>query len=172
MSELRADCARCEGLCCVVLAFDQSPAFAFTKPLNTPCPHLSASNRCEIYPTRGEAGFHGCGHFDCYGAGQRATELVPGPSWREDPERARRLFAAFCVALELHELLLLLDATSHLALPTAHASERDALVEGLERDARRVATEAVDISQRRRRVHEFLRELAPFVAPMHRRRLR
>jgi hypothetical protein len=40
--QLRADCRRCVGLCCVAPAFVASADFALDKPAGRACPHLSA----------------------------------------------------------------------------------------------------------------------------------
>ena len=37
---LRADCSRCEALCCVAPAFAASADFAIDKPAGVPCPRL------------------------------------------------------------------------------------------------------------------------------------
>ncbi|HEY6597232.1 MAG TPA: pentapeptide repeat-containing protein, partial [Asanoa sp.] len=37
-AELRADCTRCVGLCCVAPAFSASADFAIDKPAGRPCP--------------------------------------------------------------------------------------------------------------------------------------
>jgi hypothetical protein len=94
---LRADCASCAGLCCVVLPFARSADFAIDKPAGTPCLHLRGDFRCGIHATLREAGFPGCAAYDCYGAGQRATQSSGG-----DP-------AVFATLLILHELLWYLD---------------------------------------------------------------
>ncbi|RQX15913.1 oxetanocin A resistance protein, partial [Micromonospora arida] len=39
-AQLRADCGRCFGLCCVVPAFAASADFAIDKPAGSPCPNL------------------------------------------------------------------------------------------------------------------------------------
>jgi len=92
VTELRADCARCRALCCVVLPFLRSADFAFSKPAGTPCRHLAADHTCSIHGRLADRGFRGCVTFDCFGAGQRATE-------RPDPA------AAFATLRVLHELL-------------------------------------------------------------------
>ncbi len=37
--DLRADCGRCAGLCCVAPAFTASADFAIDKPAGQPCPN-------------------------------------------------------------------------------------------------------------------------------------
>jgi hypothetical protein len=71
--DLRPDCARCDALCCVLLAFDASDAFAFSKPACAPCRNLADDNRCRVHSTLAEQGFSGCVAFDCQGAGRRIT---------------------------------------------------------------------------------------------------
>jgi hypothetical protein len=72
--ELTADCTRCVGLCCTVLPFARSAAFAFDKPAGTPCRHLAADARCGIHDRLRESGMRGCVAYDCFGAGQSVTE--------------------------------------------------------------------------------------------------
>ena len=71
--DLRADCSRCVGLCCVVPAFSQSADFAINKPAGQPCPNLRPDFRCGIHSELRQHGFTGCTVYDCFGAGQRAT---------------------------------------------------------------------------------------------------
>ncbi|HVY29491.1 MAG TPA: hypothetical protein VHB79_23190 [Polyangiaceae bacterium] len=116
-AELRADCARCQGLCCVALPFDRSAWFAFDKLAHVPCDHLNERSRCAIHAELGERGQAGCQAYDCYGAGQRVCgELFGGRSWRREPE----LLAAMCDALpglrDVHELRLLLRQAGQLEL--------------------------------------------------------
>ena len=76
-SELRADCARCAGLCCVVPAFTVSADFAIDKPSGVACPNLATDDfGCSIHAELRERGFPGCTVYDCFGAGQR---VVAGP---------------------------------------------------------------------------------------------
>jgi hypothetical protein len=59
-TDLRADCARCAALCCLALAFDRSPLFAFDKAAGEPCANLGSRGRCLIYAERAAKGFAGC----------------------------------------------------------------------------------------------------------------
>lgn len=116
--ELRADCSRCVGLCCVALAFARSADFAFDKPAGDPCVNLDDDDRCSIHSQLRDRGFKGCTVFDCFGAGQQVTEhTFDGRSWRDDPEARSGMFAAFPIMRQLHELLWYLSDA--LALPAA-----------------------------------------------------
>lgn len=104
--ELRADCERCFGLCCVAPAFAASSDFAIDKPAGTPCRNLLDDFRCSIHSELRQRGFPGCTVFDCFGAGQRVAQATfHGTSWREAPETAGQMFAVFTVTRQLHELL-------------------------------------------------------------------
>jgi uncharacterized protein YjbI with pentapeptide repeats len=114
--ELRADCSRCSGLCCVAPAFARSADFALDKPARSPCPHLQGDFRCGIHDRLPERGFRGCTVYDCFGAGQRLTqETFPDTDWRRAPE----LLDVFQTVRALHELLWYVAAA--LELPAAAA---------------------------------------------------
>jgi hypothetical protein len=109
-AKLRADCARCCGLCCVAPAFDTDQGFGFDKPAHTPCPNLGTHHRCAIHATLRARGFPACAAFDCFGAGQWVTQhLFAGKSWRTSPDIAARMFTVYPRYRALHELMALLD---------------------------------------------------------------
>ncbi|MGY2084842.1 pentapeptide repeat-containing protein [Blastococcus sp. SYSU DS0539] len=131
-ADLRADCSRCAGLCCVGPAFAASADFAIDKPAGTPCRHLRDDFRCGIHDRLRDRGFPGCTVFDCFGAGQRITQRTfGGRAWRETPELARAQFAVLPVVRQLHEMLWYLAE-----VPTLPASD------GLRDDAERLRAEA------------------------------
>ncbi|MEU4195066.1 pentapeptide repeat-containing protein [Kribbella sp. NPDC026611] len=101
-TELRADCGRCFGLCCVALTFSRSADFAIDKPAGEACPNLSDDFRCTIHNRLRSQGFQGCTVYDCFGAGQSLSERA-GKSWREQP--GAEMFAALPILRQLHELL-------------------------------------------------------------------
>ncbi|MGC1215025.1 MAG: pentapeptide repeat-containing protein [Micromonospora sp.] len=116
--ELRADCARCFGLCCVAPAFSATADFAIDKPAGQPCPNLRADFRCGIHRDLRERGFPGCTVFDCFGAGQHVAQVTfGGRDWRAAPESARRMFDTFAVMRPLHELLWYLSEAVALTPP-------------------------------------------------------
>jgi hypothetical protein len=98
-SNLRADCARCFGLCCVAPAFSASADFAIDKAAGEPCPNLLPDFRCSIHDHLRQRGFPGCAAYDCFGAGQRVSQETFGG--RRDPE----MLAVFETVRSLHELL-------------------------------------------------------------------
>ncbi|WP_405851503.1 pentapeptide repeat-containing protein [Streptomyces sp. NBC_00090] len=105
-SALRGDCANCFGLCCVALPFAKSADFAVNKSSGEPCRNLQEDFRCGIHTRLRSSGFQGCTVYDCFGAGQRVSQVTfGGVSWREAPETARRMYEVFPVVRQLHELL-------------------------------------------------------------------
>jgi uncharacterized protein YjbI with pentapeptide repeats len=121
-SDLRADCAHCFALCCVALPFAASADFAITKSAGEPCTHLQADFRCGIHDRLRERGFPGCTAYDCFGAGQKVSQVtLGGRDWRTAPQTATQMFAAFPVVRQLHELLWYV--TEALVRPAADSLE-------------------------------------------------
>lgn len=103
---LRADCERCFALCCVVPAFSASADFAITKKAGQPCTNLTPEFRCGIHTCLREQGFRGCTVYDCFGAGQKVSQVTfVGADWREAPRTAKQMFEVFPIMRDLHELL-------------------------------------------------------------------
>ena len=126
---LRADCERCFALCCVVPAFSASADFAITKEAGQPCTNLTPEFRCGIHTCLREQGFRGCTVYDCFGAGQKVSQVTfGGADWREAPRTAKQMFEVFPIMRDLHELLWYLSEA--LTLQTTgplHADLRLAL---------------------------------------------
>lgn len=104
--DLKADCERCFGLCCVAPAFSASADFAIDKPAGQACPNLRADFRCGIHDRLRQRGFPGCAVYDCFGAGQKVAQVTfGGRDWRGTPRIASRMFEVFAIMRQLHELL-------------------------------------------------------------------
>ncbi|HEY5981213.1 MAG TPA: pentapeptide repeat-containing protein [Microlunatus sp.] len=104
VADLRADCARCSALCCVALPYAASADFAYDKPAGRPCRHLDG-HACSIHAELPQRGFPGCTVFDCLGAGQQVTQhTYGGLTWRDRPDLAGEIFAAFLIMRQLQEL--------------------------------------------------------------------
>jgi uncharacterized protein YjbI with pentapeptide repeats len=109
VTELAADCGQCFALCCVGLTLTQSADFALDKPAGQPCPNLASDLRCGIHAQLRTTGFRGCTTYDCFGAGQRISQVTfAGQDWRSHPETADAMFSSFGVMRQLHELLFYL----------------------------------------------------------------
>ena len=105
-ASLRADCESCFGLCCVVPAFSASADFAITKKAGQACPNLKPNFRCGIHTRLRGEGFRGCTVYDCFGAGQKVSQVTfGGADWQEAPRTAKQMFEVFPIMRDLHELL-------------------------------------------------------------------
>ena len=158
--DLRADCSRCVGLCCVAPAFSRSSEFAIDKPAGTPCPHLGDDDRCTIHARLRDEGFAGCTAYDCFGAGQRLAQETFAGVDRRDLGAAAPMFAALPVVRGLHELLWYLEEA--LALDTSWPL-RDELTATRDAVRRRAASPSatildVDLGPLRERTGPLLRQ--------------
>ncbi|MEU9286271.1 pentapeptide repeat-containing protein [Streptomyces sp. NPDC048275] len=158
--DLRADCGQCFGLCCVALPFARSADFAIDKDAGKPCSNLETDFRCGIHTRLRQTGFTGCTVYDCFGAGQKVSQVTfGGQDWRSGTrEHARQMFDVFPVVRQLHELLWYLNEA--LTLPAArpvHADVRRALDE-TERLTRRTPEELgeLDVGAHRQDVNVLL----------------
>ncbi|MEU3254231.1 pentapeptide repeat-containing protein [Streptomyces sp. NPDC006997] len=157
---LRGDCVNCFGLCCVALPFTASADFARNKNAGTPCPNLADDHRCGIHARLRETGYTGCTVYDCFGAGQRVSQVTfAGRDWRgASRAHARLMFDVFPVVRHLHELLWYLTEALTLAAAQPLHAELRRVLEETEDLTRRTAEElaALDVGPRRQRVGELL----------------
>jgi uncharacterized protein YjbI with pentapeptide repeats len=145
-SGLRADCARCFALCCVALPFSASADFAIDKPAGRPCLHLEDDFRCGIHDRLRDRGFPGCTAYDCFGAGQKVSQVTfGGHGWRDQPRIAARMFAVFPVMRQLHELLCYLTEASTLPAAQPIRAELRAALDETERLTHETADVLVDL---------------------------
>lgn len=156
---LRADCEHCFALCCVVPAFLASADFAISKRPRHACPHLQSDFRCDIHARLRQEGFRGCSVYDCFGAGQKVSQVTfGGQDWRQHPRVAEQMFTVFPIMRALHELLWYLnDALTLQAARPLHDDLRRALQE-TERLAHASADELVrlDLAAHGRDVNSLL----------------
>nr|BFE82532.1 hypothetical protein GCM10020093_051330 [Planobispora longispora] len=115
--------------------------------------------RCGIHRHLRQRGFTGCTVYDCFGAGQKISQITfGGVDWRRAPGTAGRMFEVFPVMRNLHELLWYL--TEALTLRPArpiHAEIRRARdeVERLTHDGPDALLKA-DVAAHRREAGELL----------------
>ncbi|MCM3738477.1 pentapeptide repeat-containing protein [Bacillus cytotoxicus] len=128
---LRADCENCFGLCCVALPFAASADFAIDKDGGTPCKNLQSNFRCSIHKNLRKQGFKGCTVFECFGAGQKVSQVTfAGVDWKESLETAKKMFEVFPIMQQLHEMLsYLTEALTLEATRPIHSELRRAIYE-------------------------------------------
>jgi uncharacterized protein YjbI with pentapeptide repeats len=167
--DLHADCTKCLALCCVSLTLARSADFAIDKAAGTPCPNLTDSLRCGIHASLRGDGFPGCTTYDCFGAGQRITQVTfGGVDWRTDSTRAREVFDAFGVLRQLHELLFYLrDALSRECSAPVRV-RLTALQASVDAVAASDALSGVDVDTIRGEVGAALAEISAEVRSEHR----
>jgi uncharacterized protein YjbI with pentapeptide repeats len=103
----------------VAPTFSVSADFPITKNAGQACPHLQPDFRCGIHTRLRQQGFRGCAVYDCFGAGQKVSQVTfAGRDWRQAPRTAKQMFEVFAIMRTLHELLWYL--TEALRLPSAH----------------------------------------------------
>ncbi len=165
-TDLRADCERCVGLCCVVPALTRSTDFAIDKPAGQPCPNLTHDFRCGIHDRLRQKGFPGCAAYDCFGAGQKVTQLTfGGQDWRQTPSIAEHMFWAFTIMRQLHELLWYLTEALALACDGALQAELGLALEETDSLTRHpsAALVTVDVATQREAVNVLLRRTSDLV---------
>ncbi|RXT01925.1 pentapeptide repeat-containing protein [Ammoniphilus sp. CFH 90114] len=102
----RAECENCFGLCCVALPYAKSADFAIEKDGGTPCRNLQLDYRCGIHKDLRNKGFKGCTVYECFGAGQKVSQVTyGGKDWREQPAQAKEMYQVFPIMQQLHEML-------------------------------------------------------------------
>jgi hypothetical protein len=155
---LRADCARCVGLCCVVPPFVKSADFAISKPAGRPCPNLRSDHACVIHDRLRPAGFPGCAAYDCFGAGPKVAGMLDGADWRISADVRERLTRVFPIMRDLHELLwFLADAMTWVPDPSLDEELSVAFVRMSElTDGDAASIERLDIEAHRRTANALL----------------
>lgn len=146
---LQADCDNCFGLCCIALAFEKSADFAIDKDAGEPCINLQEDFRCGIHSRLRESGFKGCTVYECFGAGQKLSQVsFGGRSWRQAPDTRNLMFALLPVMRQLHELLW-------------YSNEAIEMLEA--RPIRDELVRSVDVASHRERVNAILSRTSELV---------
>ncbi|GHH41983.1 pentapeptide repeat-containing protein [Streptomyces candidus] len=165
-SHLRSDCGNCFGLCCVALTLTKSSDFAIDKPIGKPCPHLAEDFGCGIHSRLRGEGFPGCTVYDCFGAGQKLSQVTfDGVSWRAEPGSSELMFALLPVMKQLHELLWYVEAGLREDAARAVHGELRALRDETEELTRGSAEElvALDVEEHRQKVNGVLVRVSELV---------
>lgn len=106
INHLRADCEKCFGLCCVALPYAKSADFATDKDGGSPCRNLQSNYLCSIHTDLRKKGFRGCSAYECFGAGQKVSQVTyNGKDWRTNKNTAQEMFAVYPIIQQLQEML-------------------------------------------------------------------
>lgn len=133
LNDLSADCKNCFGLCCVALPYAKSADFAFDKDAGTSCPNLQSNYHCRIHRDLREKGFKGCAAYECFGAGQKVSQITyDGNDWRSNPALAKEMFEVFPIMQQLHEMLYYLNEALHLEEAQAILKDLEIVIEKTE----------------------------------------
>ena len=104
-SSLAIDCKSCAGLCCVSLYCAKLDGFPENKAAGVPCKYLEKDFSCQIHDFLKDRGLKGCMAYDCFGAGQKVTEIFRSRGdWKENPEISTEMFRAFHGIFQLHQM--------------------------------------------------------------------
>lgn len=104
--ELKIDCEKCFGFCCIALYFSKTDGFPEDKESGKPCINLQSDFKCKVHRDLRKKGLKGCTAYDCFGAGQKVAQITyEGHDWRESPEYSNKMYDVFIVMRQLHEIL-------------------------------------------------------------------
>lgn len=110
---LKADCEKCFGFCCVALYFSASEGFPENKDAGKPCINLQSDFRCKVHKDLKKKGLKGCMAYDCFGAGQKIAQVTyEGHDWKEKPESSKEMYECFLIMRQIHEMLWYLTEAS------------------------------------------------------------
>jgi hypothetical protein len=163
---LKPDCEHCCGLCCVAPGFSRSPDFAIDKGPGERCPNLTTEFRCGIHDRLRVEGFRGCVAYDCFGAGQKVTQITfNGQNWRQSPLIAAQMFEVFGVMRQLHALLVYLSQALTLRRARPLQGELRRKLDELEGYARESAGALLrlDVASHKREVDDLLLRVSDLV---------
>jgi hypothetical protein len=143
-----------------------SPDFAIDKAAGKPCPNLTREFRCGIHNRLRVEGFGGCVAYDCYGAGQKVTQVTfNGQDWRQSPLLAAQMFEVFGVMRQLHGLLMYLSEALTLRPARPLDGELRRKLEELEGYSEESpdALMRLDIASHKREVNDLLLRVSDLV---------
>jgi uncharacterized protein YjbI with pentapeptide repeats len=109
LEELTIDCSNCSGLCCTALFFSKIDGFPENKAAGKPCVNLQSDFRCKIHKDLMKCKMRGCLSYDCFGAGQKVTQIIYNKSnWITEPLKSQQIFDVFLIVFQLHQILYFL----------------------------------------------------------------
>ncbi len=104
--DLKIDCSKCFGFCCVALYFSTMDNFPEDKEAGKPCKNLNKDFTCKIHKDLSEKNLKGCINYDCFGAGQKVDQnIYKGTSWNISSYQAQEMYDVFIAVKNLQEMI-------------------------------------------------------------------
>lgn len=103
---LKIDCSKCFGFCCVALYFSTMDNFPEDKIAGQPCKNLKKDFTCKIHKDLSKNNLKGCINYDCFGAGQKvAQHIYENINWQNSPQKSQEMYDVFIVVKNLQEMI-------------------------------------------------------------------
>jgi len=157
--EMKIDCKKCFGLCCVALYFSASEGFPKDKEAGISCINLKSDFTCLVHENLSNKGFKGCLGYDCFGAGQKIAQVTfKGKDWNQISENAEKMFEAYLIMRKLHEMKWYLTQAYCFQTNQSIKEEISSLIERIEQHTKLNAESllALDLEIQRKAVNEYL----------------
>lgn len=160
-TDLRVDCKKCFGFCCVALYFSASDGFPKDKEAGKPCVNLQPDFSCSVHENLREKGLKGCTAYDCFGAGQKVAQVTyEGQDWRQVHASSKQMFESFLIMRQLHEMLWYLTEAFMLQTNSTISAKLSRLITETERLTRLNADSllTLDVETHRDKVNLLLQQ--------------
>lgn len=132
-NNLKADCEKCFGLCCVALYFSATEGFPVNKDAGKPCVNLQTDFSCRVHKNLMKKGLKGCIAYDCFGAGQKVAQITyGGQDWMEKKETSKEMFDVFIIMRQLHEMLWYLTEACTIQSDNSIKAEINSMIDKIE----------------------------------------
>lgn len=171
LDNLRINCQKCFGLCCVALYFSASEGFPTDKDAGKPCINLQPDFRCTVHKDLRSIGLKGCTAYDCFGAGQKVSQVTfNGQDWRQVPELANQMFESFLIVRQLHEMLWYLSEALNLHSSRELSNNISSMILETEHltDLTPNSLQELDLTSHRTKVNSLLSQISDIVRSKYR----
>ncbi|WP_250673568.1 pentapeptide repeat-containing protein (plasmid) [Paraclostridium ghonii] len=163
---LKINCEKCFGLCCIALYFSKTEGFPNDKVAGKPCINLQSDFNCSVHSNLREKGLTGCTAYDCFGAGQNVSQVTfNGDDWINTPKLSNEMFDSFLIIRQLNEMLWYLSDASTFISDNNLKNELNLMI--LETtnltNLDSSSLKNIDIENHRKRVNSLLRPVYDIV---------
>lgn len=162
LKELTIDCKKCSGLCCVALFCSKMDGFPEDKQADVPCKYLQTDFKCEIHTQLSKKNMKGCLTYECFGAGQKVTQLYSSEgNWSTNPYKRKEIYKMFLIITQLHQMSWYLIEAIQLNLSPEFNKEILVLIQENEDIVKQEASELLkyDLSDYRERTNQVLKRV-------------